>query len=98
MDPDRLPEWAETNGHAGKSFSQLSLLPEIRALVQGAVSAVNKGLPSYSTIKKFVILPDDFTVETGELTASFKVKRKAVETKFKAQLDALYAEGGGGGD
>lgn len=98
MDPDRLPEWAAANGHEGKDYATLSQLPEVRAIVQGAVDAVNKTLPSYSTIKKFLLLSKDFTVEDGELTASFKVKRREVEKRFMAQLDALYASGGGGGD
>ena len=98
MDPDRLPEWAEVHGQTGKDYAALSQLPEVRAIVQAAVDEVNKTLPSYSTIKKFTILPNDFTVETEELTASFKVKRKFVEKKFMAQLDAMYQGGGGGGD
>jgi long-chain acyl-CoA synthetase len=90
MDPDRLPEWADANGHGGKSYAELSALPEIRNLVQAAVDQVNKELASYATIKKFQIITDDFTVENGLLTASFKVKRKEVEKRYKDVLDALY--------
>jgi long-chain acyl-CoA synthetase len=90
MDPDRLPEWADANGHGGKSYAELSALPEIRNLVQAAIEQVNKELASYATIKKFQIITDDFTVENGLLTASFKVKRKEVEKRYKDALDALY--------
>lgn len=90
LDADRLPEWGAANGHAGKSFSDLSALPEMKAAVEEAMKVVNAELASYETIKKFTILRNDFSVETGELTASFKVKRRFVEQKFKAELDAMY--------
>lgn len=96
MDADRLPEWAAANGKEG-DYATLSQLSEIRAIVQQAVDALNKELASFETIKKFTILPADFAVETEELTASFKVKRKVVEKKYKPALDAMYT-GGGGGD
>ncbi len=91
MDPDRLPEWAEMHGHAGKDYAVLSQLPEIKAIVDKALKELNSELASYETVKKVTILPADFTVETEELTASFKVKRKLVEKKFKDVLDAMYA-------
>jgi long-chain acyl-CoA synthetase len=91
LDVDRLPEWGAANGHAGKSFTELSALPEMKAAVEAALKVVNAELASYETIKKFTILPNDFSVDTGELTASFKVKRRFVEQKFKAELDAMYS-------
>jgi long-chain acyl-CoA synthetase len=97
MDPDRLAEWAELHGHVGKDYTALSQLPEFAQIVKTAVDQLNSELASFETIKKFKILPDDWTIETEELTASFKVKRKFVEKKFRAELDAMYA-GGGGGD
>ena len=91
LDPDRLAEWGAANGHAGKTFAELSSLPELRAMVDAALKEVNSGLAQYETVKKFTILTSDFTVETGELTASFKVKRRVVEDKYRAELDAMYA-------
>ncbi|HMV68167.1 MAG TPA: long-chain fatty acid--CoA ligase [Myxococcota bacterium] len=91
LDPDRIVEWAEAHGQSDKSFAELSALPEMRTAVQAAVDEVNKTLASYATIKKFLIITEDFTVENGLLTASFKVKRKEVEKRYKAELDKLYA-------
>ncbi len=55
-----------------------------------AVADANAELASFESIKKFLILPDEFTVETGELTPSLKVKRKALDNKFKPQIESLY--------
>jgi long-chain acyl-CoA synthetase len=98
MDPDRLAEWAEATKQTSTDYAVLSQLPEIQAMVDAAVKTLNAELASYETIKKVKILPQDFTVETEELTASFKVKRRFVEKKYKDVLDAMYASGGGGGD
>ena len=58
--------------------------------VQAAVDELNGDLASYETIKKFILLQEDFSIEEGELTPSMKVKRKAVEKKYADALDALY--------
>jgi long-chain acyl-CoA synthetase len=60
--------------------------------VEKAVEQVNAEQASYSTIKKFAILAQDFTVEGGELTPSLKVKRKAVEQRYGDTLDAFYQD------
>ena len=59
-------------------------------LVKDIVAEANTHLASHESIKKFAILPGDFTVETGELTPSLKVKRRFCDNKFKAQIDELY--------
>jgi long-chain acyl-CoA synthetase len=91
LDPDVAKAWAKAHGKS----EDLAVIAEdeaMRAEVAKAVKEVNSSLPSYSTIKDFAILPVDFTVETGELTASMKVKRKLVETKFADVLDRFYAD------
>ncbi|QFY08556.1 AMP-binding protein [Nonomuraea phyllanthi] len=64
--------------------------PRMIEEVQRAVDRVNADQASYATVKKFAILAADFTVETGELTPSLKMKRKQVEERHAATLDALY--------
>ena len=63
---------------------------DIDAIVQAAIDQVNGTMPSYATLKKFQIVPEPFTVEGGELTASLKVKRKVVEAKYGTVLDGFY--------
>jgi long-chain acyl-CoA synthetase len=55
------------------------------------VDELNAREPSYSSIKKFALLPHDFAQETGELTPTLKVKRKFTSEKYKEILDAFYA-------
>ncbi len=59
--------------------------------MQVSVDELNSKLNKWETIKKFEILDRDFTVEAGELTPSLKVKRKAVEEKYRDILDAMYS-------
>jgi long-chain acyl-CoA synthetase len=63
----------------------------VRALVQKYVDELNAREPSYSSIKKFALLPADFSQETGELTPTLKVKRKFTSEKFRELLDSFYA-------
>jgi long-chain acyl-CoA synthetase len=62
----------------------------VRRRVQEAIDKVNAALPSYETIKRFTILERDFSQETGELTPTMKVKRKACTVKYKREIDAMY--------
>jgi len=91
LDPESIPGWAEDNDLGGRPVAQLSKEPKVIALVQKAVDEMNKGLARYETIKKFAILEDDWTVETGELTPSLKVKRKVIESTFAEVLDGFYS-------
>ena len=64
---------------------------DVRGLVAPLLDQMNDGLARYETVKKWAILPADFTQETGELTPTMKVKRKVVESKYKETLDGFYA-------
>jgi len=66
--------------------------PAVRAHVEKVINALNAKQASYSTIKKFAILAQDFTQESGELTPTLKVKRKVCTQKYKALLDSFYVE------
>ncbi len=91
LDPEAAPKWAEDHGIVGKAYSDLGKEPQLIAMVQAAVTELNKGVGSWESVKKFQILPADFTIETGELTPSLKVKRKVVEQKYKDVLDGFYS-------
>jgi len=90
IDPDAVPKWAEDHGKKSLSYAELTQDSDLRALVEDKVTALNATLASYETIKKFAILDEDFSLETGELTASLKVKRKVVEKKYNEILDGFY--------
>jgi long-chain acyl-CoA synthetase len=65
-----------------------------REQVQAAVDAVNRGLAHHEQIKKFALVEKDFSIEGGELTPTLKVKRRAVEKKYAALIEGLYAGDG----
>jgi long-chain acyl-CoA synthetase len=90
LDPDTAPQWAETEGITG-DYSSLTENPLVRAHLQERVDQLNQSLNRWETIKQFRVLDHDFTVETGELTPSQKVKRRVVEHMYSELLDDMYS-------
>ena len=90
LNEENVRKWAQDSGVA--LAGPLHEDPRVRDRVQAAVDALNAKQASYSTIKKFAILPRDFTQESGELTPTLKVKRKYCTQKYRDVLDAFYAE------
>ncbi len=90
LDDEMIHEWAEKNGLGGKSTEELAKDPKVYELIDEHVKGLNGQLERWETIKKFIILPRDLTIEDGELTPSMKVRRKIVEQKYMAELDTLY--------
>jgi long-chain acyl-CoA synthetase len=91
LNEDNVKAWAAQNGVSYREFSELAENPEVRKLVQKSIDELNANEPSYSTIKKFAILPQDFSQDTGELTPTLKVKRKFATEKYRAIIDGFYS-------
>jgi long-chain acyl-CoA synthetase len=89
--PDALTDWAEHHGKSGASYDELVKDPELEKEVADCIEQLNGRLNRWESIKKWIILDHDLTVESGELTPSMKVKRKVVEENYKAEIDKLYA-------
>nr|WP_256736207.1 long-chain fatty acid--CoA ligase [Mycolicibacterium hippocampi] len=95
IDPEAFPGWKERNGKdGGATVADLATDPDLRSEVELAVKEANQAVSKAEQIRKFRILPVDFTEDTGELTPTLKVKRKIVAEKFAADIDALYAKEG----
>jgi long-chain acyl-CoA synthetase len=90
LDPDAIASWAEHNDLAGTPYPDLVATVQVHELVQGNVDELNARLERWETIKKFEILPQDLSVEEGDLTPSLKVKRRVVEKKYADTLDRMY--------
>jgi long-chain acyl-CoA synthetase len=90
LDPDAMTGWAEENGMSGKSYSEVVASSEAEKMVGEYVETLNARLNRWETIKRFVILDHDLTVESGELTPSMKVKRKVVEENYHDDIEKLY--------
>jgi long-chain acyl-CoA synthetase len=87
-----LEDWAHANGVAFSSRQELVGTAKVRELYKGIVEDLNKRLAHFETIKKIVIVPDEFTVASGEITPTLKLKRRVIEAKYKQQIDELYQE------
>jgi long-chain acyl-CoA synthetase len=91
LDPDAVQDWAGHHGMAGRSYSEIVSSSEVHDMVEGYIKELNANLNRWETIKKFIVLEHDLSVESGEITPSLKVKRKVVEQNYKDRLDELYA-------
>jgi long-chain acyl-CoA synthetase len=91
LDPDAMTGWAEENGMAGASYTDIVKSDAVKTMVGGYVDQLNARLNRWETIKKWEILDHDLTIESGELTPSMKVKRSVVEDNNKDRIDAFYS-------
>src|SRR6266545_4179196 len=92
LDAEAIQRWAADNGLAGMPVAQLAREPRVKALLQKDLERLNATLPRFATVKRFAILPREFLEAEGEVTPSQKLKRKAIEQRYKTELDALYPE------
>ncbi len=88
---DSLEDWARGEGLPADRETLLKS-PEVAALYEDELEKVNRGRQSYETLKKFALLPEEFTLEKGELTPTLKVKRSVVEEKLTPLIDTLYED------
>ena len=92
IDPDTLPVWLRQNGHpAETALASVVADPTLLAEVQEAVDDANKAVSKAESIRKFVILADDWTESGGQITPSLKLKRAVVMKENAAQIEALFA-------
>jgi long-chain acyl-CoA synthetase len=92
LDKEQVEAWATKQGISAGSWEDLCVHPKVLELVDSEVAEKNKILSSFETLKKVLISPDEFSIESGEMTSSLKIKRNAVTEKYKDRLDALYED------
>jgi long-chain acyl-CoA synthetase len=90
IDEDNVTKYAQDNRIPFTTFEDLTQNPEIRKLVEGEVSQVNKTLSRVETVKKFALLPRRFYEEDGDVTPTKKVKRRFLEERYGDLIDGLY--------
>ncbi len=89
---EQLRAWAERHGLPTEDLAGLVRLPEVHTKLEREVRKTLRDLAQYEMPKKFLLLPKDFSVEGGELTPTLKVRRRVVEERHKAAIEALYTE------
>jgi long-subunit acyl-CoA synthetase (AMP-forming) len=91
LDPERVQTEAERCGSPAKNLDEALGCATFSAHLQKQVDGVNAHLARVQTIKKFVVIPSEFTIDGGELTPTMKVKRKVINEKYAQEIEDLYA-------
>jgi len=91
LDQNEIGRWAAEHG-IDADVAELSNDHRVRALVQRVVDDVNRDRSRFEQVKRFAILPRDFTMEDGEVTPTLKLRRRAVAEHFAGEIDDLYSE------
>jgi long-subunit acyl-CoA synthetase (AMP-forming) len=90
LNADRIKADAEACGSGASDAESASKDEKFLSFLQRQIDAVNTRLARVQAVKKFKVIPQDFSVEGGELTPTMKVKRKVVTEKYKSEIDQLY--------
>jgi long-chain acyl-CoA synthetase len=86
-----LHDWCRKNNVSKLSNVELLRHPKVLALYKDLVESFNKYFNHVEQIKKFELLPDEWTIDTGELTPKLSLKRKVVTEKYRDAVDRIYA-------
>jgi long-chain acyl-CoA synthetase len=87
-----LEDWASHHGIEAKTRAELVANPEVLALYGAIVREVNGTLANFESLKRFRVVAEEWTQESGELTPSMKLKRRVLTSRYAAVIDALYAD------
>lgn len=87
-----LEEWAREHRVPFSTREALVCHPKVRTLYEEIVGEVNRGLARFETLKKVLLVPDEFSANDGTLTPTLKLRRKAIEERYRRQIDALYED------
>jgi long-chain acyl-CoA synthetase len=91
VDPEAFPAWKQAHGKpVDADVADLREDPDLRADIQAAIDEANKAVSKAEAIKKFRILPRDFTESGGEMTPTMKVKRNVVLKEYADEVEAIY--------
>ncbi len=86
-----LEDWARNNQIAFQSRSDLVANAKVQTLYEGIVEDVNRNLARFEKLKRVILVPDEFTPADGTLTHTMKVRRRAVEERYRKLIEDVYA-------
>jgi long-chain acyl-CoA synthetase len=90
IDEDNVTHWAQDRRLPFTTYADLATNPDVRTLIDGEVTAVNKTLSGPEQVRRFAILPKRLHAEDGEVTATMKVKRLAIMERYADVITDLY--------
>ncbi len=91
LDPAKIESTAAQVSSNAANAAEAAVCPQIRAFLQAQVDQINTTLPRAWGVKKFVILPEELSIEGGELTPTMKLKRRIVNAKYEQEIESMYA-------
>jgi long-chain acyl-CoA synthetase len=89
---EMLETWARDHGVSFTSRDELIHHPKVIELYDVILKDVNSKLAQFEKMKKFLLIPDDFTIANGFLTPTMKLRRRVIEERYKREIEALYSE------
>jgi long-chain acyl-CoA synthetase len=87
-----LEDWAHANKITFSTRAELVANPRVHSLYQEIVEEVNRNLARFETLKRVLVVPEEFTADNGALTPTMKLRRRVVEDRYRTQIDELYAQ------
>src|SRR5712692_6760641 len=87
-----LEDWARANNVPFNSRQDLVTHSRVQALYKGIAEDLNQNLARFEKLKKVLLVAEEFSAENGTLTASMKMRRRAVEERYREQIDQMYAQ------
>jgi len=90
LDPEVAPAWARAHGVPAASLAELSSDPDVLAEVERGVAEANSHLARVEQVRRFLVLPSEWTAESGELTPTLKRRRRVIADRYAADIEQLY--------
>jgi long-chain acyl-CoA synthetase len=90
LDHEEAPAWAEARGLPYTDLASFSTLPEVQEEIKTAVDSANESVARVEQIKKWIVVGDEWTPDSGEVTPSLKLKRRVVLEKYADEIESLY--------
>jgi long-chain acyl-CoA synthetase len=90
MDRDNLAKWAARHNMADRDYAEITQSPELRKTIERFMNAANGKLERWETVKRFAILPSEFSVDDGGVTPNMKIRRKVVTDRYAEVVGSLY--------
>ncbi|HVH66048.1 MAG TPA: AMP-dependent synthetase/ligase [Candidatus Acidoferrum sp.] len=91
LDGQMTAGWAQKQGIPPTTLAELSRRPELMAEIDAAVEAANRHVSRHEQIRRYAILPEEWTAESEELTPTLKLKRRVINEKYAGVIESLYA-------
>jgi long-chain acyl-CoA synthetase len=90
LDPEAAPAWARAQGIETTGLAELAEHPQVLAEVERGVAEANSHLARVEQVRRFRLLPNEWTAETGELTPTMKRRRRVIIERYAQEIDQLY--------